>query len=247
MSTQSRPSVKALTYVSEGHALDFDLFHPGGGEVCPVVILVHGGGWVSGDKDNMAILAEVLSLNGFAAACVQYRFAPQFPFPAAVNDLLAFTEHLRANAAALGIKPDKIGAWGISAGGHLVAMLGCKASIQAVVDMCGITDLVDWQTKFASNSHFFIRDFLKAGTAEECEAASPLFQATAQAAPHLIIHGQKDDLVPHQQSVEYAARLKELGVPTEFVSLKYEGHSFSFEAWPEIEHACLQYLASHLL
>src|SRR4029077_5650098 len=101
---------------------------PGSAKI-PCIVVIHGGGWGTGDKTRFAAIAARLAEQGFAAACIGYRLLPEVEFPAPVVDCKAAVRWVRANAAQHGIDPDRIGAIGGSAGGHLVAMLGTSASV----------------------------------------------------------------------------------------------------------------------
>lgn len=93
----------------------------------PVVVVVHGGAFAGGSRADVGHLVRALTDRGYAAAALDYRLSGEAPFPAAVQDVTAAIRWLRADAAGLGIDPDRIGAWGLSAGGHLVAMAAVTA------------------------------------------------------------------------------------------------------------------------
>lgn len=234
------------TYTSEGVSLDFRLYRPNDVENAPLVVLIHGGGWVSGNPDNMAILAEVLAEKGMAAACIEYRLAPKFPFPAALDDVCAFADFARKEAATLKINPDRIGSWGISAGAHLSLVLATRKKVSAAVAMCPITDLVDYGSVYPPRSHEFVELFLGPYDEEKYRSASPLHAVTKETAPCFLTHGERDTVVPFDQSVRMEAALKENGVAVDWLPMKYEDHSYSFEVWPEVEQKCVQFLKRYL-
>ena len=104
-----------------------DLYIPTEGKAPrPLVIWIHGGAWQSGSKDSGPAPAIQLLERGYAVACINYRLSQHAPFPAQINDCKAAVRFLRAKAAQYGIDPDHLGAWGGSAGGHLVALLAEK-------------------------------------------------------------------------------------------------------------------------
>lgn len=129
----------------------------------PVVVFVHGGGWVEGDKDQVRSKLPALLDAGFAVASIDYRLAEQAIFPAAVRDAKAAVRWLRANAEANGLDPDAIAVWGESAGGNMAALVGVtgdqptvfddpslgnpdtSSAVQAVVDWFGPVDLLAMQ------------------------------------------------------------------------------------------------------
>ncbi len=124
----------------------------------PVVLWIHGGGWQSGSYQNFAQAARPLLSRGIHIALTDYRLSGQAIFPAQIHDVKGLVRHLRANAVMYNIDPDRIGAWGTSAGGHLTALLATSGNavqlegasggnstfssrIQAGVDFFGPTDL----------------------------------------------------------------------------------------------------------
>jgi len=166
-SAQVTPTFANVPY-GDGHprqALDVYV-PPGPPAVRPAIVWVHGGGWQSGDKSSAAIRANALMQLGFVVVGVNYRLSQHALFPAQIHDCKAAIRHLRANAATYGIDPARIGAWGPSAGGHLVALLGTSAGVpeaegtvggnlnhssrvQAVADYFGPTDFFNvegWHT-----------------------------------------------------------------------------------------------------
>src|SRR5262249_59047966 len=98
--------------------------HRGGDGPVPVVVGLHGGGWRMGKRQDLAKLTELLAAQGFAAARVSYRLAPQHQFPAQIEDCKAAVRWLRANAKKYKLNPDRVGAVGFSAGAHLACLLG---------------------------------------------------------------------------------------------------------------------------
>ena len=136
----------------------FDLYKPRGATApLPLVIWIHGGSWRYLDKSTME-LAQPLICNGYAVASIDYRLTTEAIFPAQIHDVKAAIRHLRANATAYGLDPNRIAVFGSSAGGHLSALAGTSGNVadlerlqmgnattssrvQAVVDWFGHTDL----------------------------------------------------------------------------------------------------------
>jgi acetyl esterase/lipase len=237
-----------------GISLKYDFFRPEGPDVSiPLIVCIHGGGWISGQKEDMHELAKLLVAKGYAAACPQYRLAPLHPFPAAVEDVYAFVTHARAEASSLGVDSTQFASLGISAGGHLACMAGLSAysdsRVQAVVDVCGISDLTDPHGQHFPISLGFLEQFMAhpyEGNQELYEAASPIHQVKPGAPPFLIVHGDIDDVVPAGQSVALTEALKEAGSEAELHVFPNEGHSFSWEAWSKIEELTYGFLARTL-
>jgi acetyl esterase/lipase len=234
-----------VTYgMADGLALKMDIYYPevANGAV-PAVIYVHGGAWIGGDKREGAGATEIPELisRGYLVAAINYRLAPQYKFPAQIEDVKCAVRFLRANAATYGIDPARIGAWGGSAGGHLVALLGVtdtnadfegnggyadqSSRVQAVVDMFGPTDL---SAIFQGADPQLLQ--LVFGTtnrnSDTVKRASPVTWVSSDDPPFLILHGDKDMLVPPNQSKKLYDRLAAAGVPATLVIVKNAGHGF---------------------
>lgn len=228
-----------VTYCTmDGVALTMDVYAPrNAAGATPVVVYVHGGAWMSGDKSEGtgAIMMPALLDAGFTVATVNYRLAPQFTFPAMIEDVKCAIRSLRAHAGDYGIDPDRIGAWGGSAGGHLVSLLGTAdasagfdvgeyldypSEVQAVVDMFGPADLT---TLFPTGLEG-LRDSVF--DAFDLALASPVTHVTPDDPPFLILHGDADPVVPIAQSEALFAQLQAAGVPVQFVRVQHAGHSF---------------------
>ncbi|MCZ7580538.1 MAG: alpha/beta hydrolase [Fimbriimonadaceae bacterium] len=230
-----------------GVRLCYDLFLPEGPGPFPVVIAIHGGGWISGERSNMHDVAPPLCSHGIAVACPDYRLAPLNPFPAAVKDVQSFARYLRAASADLGLEPDRVGTMGVSAGGHLAAMLSlagpvieaegdCRAN--AGFAICPLTDLSDPYEKHFPISHSFIEQFMGGpyeGREDLYRSASPLAHVSQGCPPLALVHGSEDDIVPFAQSEALYAALQGAGCESEFHPLPGEGHGFSLQGWSKIE------------
>jgi len=237
---------KDVTYgVADGVALKMDIYYPKAAEgTVPAVLYVHGGGWTKGDKRAGAGTSEIPELisRGYLVAAINYRLAPQYKFPAQIEDVKCAVRFLRENAANYGIDPDRIGAWGGSAGGHLVALLGVtdaaagfegnggysdqSSRVQAVVDMFGPSDLtVAFE---GANTRLLEQVF---GTTDHnsdiVKQASPVTWASGDDPPFLILHGEKDTLVPPSQSEILYDHLTTAGVPATMVMVENAGHGFA--------------------
>lgn len=225
-----------------GLDLRFDFFRPDTDEVLPLVVCLHGGGWISGCKEDARPVAVSLAADGFAAACPSYRLAPLHPYPCAVEDVRAFVAFARANAGDWGIEPHKFGAVGNSAGGHLAAMLGLSTNpdeqVNAVVDICGLTDLTRPAEQHFSIAWGFLEQFMGGpyeGNEAKWQDASPLFQVRKGLPPFYVIHGTDDDVVPIAQSDAFVASLKRLGTEVEYFRVQGEDHGFNGGSFGMIE------------
>jgi acetyl esterase/lipase len=240
------PNVKAVrnvAYVPNGHERQvLDLYVPEKAEGrLPLIVWVHGGGWLSGNKEGCPAL--FLTAKGYAVASINYRLSQHAVFPAQIEDCKAAIRWLRANAAKYHLDPDHIGAWGGSAGGHLVALLGTtnlrkelegkdgnldqSSGVQCVVDFFGPSDFVHWDPEFNKGVNEMIGKLL-GGPApmhpEEARKASPIQYVGKDAVPFLILHGDKDNIVPLSQSESLADALKKAGKEAQLVVLKGSGH-----------------------
>ena len=228
-----------------------DLYVPGKGKApMPVVVWIHGGGWRNGSKGSGGP-ARPLVERGYAVVDVDYRLSGEAIFPAQIQDCKAAVRWVRANAAKYGLDPDRIGAWGSSAGGHLVALLGTagdarefdteanrdySSRVQAVCDWFGPTDLLQMDAHAIEGSKL-IHDapnspesLLVGGPIQQepyrtlAGKVNPITYVTKDDPAFLIMHGDKDMLVsPHQSELLYDA-LKKAGVDATLQVVKGAGH-----------------------
>jgi len=242
-------ALRDLEYaVVDSVSLKLDLYLPSAplaGPV-PVVVWIHGGAWLSGDK-NRTSAPEVLGPD-YAVASIDYRLSPQAPFPAQIHDCKAAIRWLRAHAAEYGIDPDRIGAWGSSAGGHLAALLGTSGGVeelegtvgdclgvssrvQAVCDFFGPIDLLTLVDPTGEidlgTAQSPVGRLLGGPLAEHIELAklaSPAVHVDATDPPFLIVHGDADEIVPWAQSVTFHRILANAGVDASLYMVGLAGH-----------------------
>ncbi len=225
----------------------------------PLIIWIHGGSWMYGDKGENCLAARDLS-DEFAVASINYRYSTDAPFPAQVNDCKAAIRYLRANAAKYRLDPNRFGVWGSSAGGYLAAMIGTtgdstfatiegrkknepvvSSKVQAVCDWCGPTNLLSAQSQSGPDIKF---KYSGPGSAvysmmftnmhpQVLLAASPVNYVSADDPPFLIMHGDKDDAVPLAQAQELYDLLQKAGVKSQLMVLKNRGHNFDFPEFVE--------------
>jgi acetyl esterase/lipase len=236
-----------MPYVTDGHERQkLDLYLPKAEEKLPLIIWVHGGAWLAGSKSD-GVPLDYLS-DGYAIASINYRLSQHAIFPAQIQDCKAAVRWLRTNAQKYNLDPNCFGAWGPSAGGHLVAMLGTtgdvnefdvgeyltvSSRVQAVADYFGPTDFLQMNehrppdgmvhnTPDSPESRLiggYIQD-----NKEKVAKANPITYVTKDDAPFLIVHGDMDPLVPHHQSELLEAALKKAGIPVSFYTVKGAGH-----------------------
>lgn len=239
-------------YAHQGSAaLRYDAILPDA-KPAPAVVCIHGGGWVSGDRSDMHEIARFFAENGYAAFCPQYRLAPLYPYPAAIEDIAAFFRYLRSESEHLGILPDAIGVIGNSAGGHLASMAGFSADADgranAVVNISGLADLTNMRETHPPISWDFLGQFLAGAGPEDPQwiEASPIFRITSDAPPFLIFHGEEDDVVYPEQSKRLHEALLEAGVPSEMETLPGEGHSFTLDGFNHILRRSLAFFQERM-
>lgn len=211
-----------------------------GGDSLPACILVHGGGWVKGDKEKFRPLAIALAERGYVVANIEYRLGPVARYPAAVQDCSLAVRFVRANAARFGVDPARIGAWGGSAGGHLVGMLAgapsqfltddlkdVSAAVQATCIMAGPTDLAGEKlieslrkAKEKSYEYQWIGKLFD-DAPDLYREASPITHFSKATGPVLFLTGDLDN--PDRDSAGME-KLKTLGVATKQVILKDARH-----------------------
>lgn len=230
---------------ADGVALKLDIYYPETASgALPVAVYVHGGAWIQGDKNEGAGVKEIPELlkRGFLVASINYRLAPQYKFPAQIEDVKCAVRFLRADAINYCLDPDRIGVWGGSAGGHLVDLLGTtdesagleglggyldqSSRVQAVVDMFGPADLnllFQGPQAAVAEQVFGTSDV----GSQALRLASPVNYVSPDDPPFLIIHGDKDNVVPLKQSQVLYDSLSTAGVPVKLVIVKNGGYGFN--------------------
>jgi acetyl esterase/lipase len=234
----------------------------------PMVVFIHGGGWMSGKKeDGLDIVRLLASTGDYATATINYRLTQEAGWPAQIHDCKAAIRFLRGKADEYGIDPGKIGVMGASAGGHLVAMLGTSGGIaglegdlgsfakqssrvQCVVNFFGPANFLTFFGKEVAieklrRDNMAVRllgkdaDEIK----ENAKLASPVTWITKDDAPFLTAHGTKDTLVPFAQAVELHGTLEKSGVESHLIAMEGAGHGF---ANPELNQRIKSFLDEHL-
>jgi acetyl esterase/lipase len=249
--------------IGEGKDLKMDVAYPDGKGPYPAVLLVHGGAWRFGKRQDMAKWIEYLAEQGYVAAAVSYRLLPDMKFPDPVVDCKTAVRFLRANAAKYHINKDKIGALGYSAGGYLVCMLGTtdreagfegdeyadqSSRVQAVVSYFGPTDLTLYgNDDSAQNSTF--KPMLGARYKDKPDAyrkASPITYVSKDDPPFLFLHGTKDWLVSIDHSRSLCKKLREAGVAAELIEVEGASHGFDQPDSRKTTQATMKFLAQTL-
>ncbi len=258
-----------ITYARYGEReLQLDLYRPKErGAALPAIVCIHGGGWFQGTRANIAPLAQALAARGYVTVTISYRLSGEKKFPAQIEDCKAAVRWLRANAAKYGVNPKAIGVTGLSAGGHLAALLatsgGVKelegdggnadqsSTVQACVAMGAQSDLETDRIRALSaapgNPHY--RPFL-GGTLDEIPQtyalASPRHHLDKADPPLAFMAGELDDPSTHADDIR--ADLAKLGIPTGFTSISQAPHAFLAQqtSFDTCVAACDLFFAQHL-
>lgn len=231
----------------------------------PVVVYIHGGAWRGGNKAGMPGLCNRLAQQGYFCVSVQYRFSQEAVFPAQIEDTKCAIRYLRAHAKQYNINPDRIGAWGHSAGGHLVALLGTagdakdlegkggwqdqSSRIQCVIDCFGPADFtvipkgLEGVKEAMSSPVTQLLGGPVPQNMEKAAKASPITYVSKDDPPILIMHGDADPTVPISQSEKFYEALKKAGVDATLHVVKGAGHGFR---GPEIEEVTAAFFDKHL-
>jgi acetyl esterase len=242
-----------------GKPVLLDLYVPDGPGPFPAAILVHGGGFDEGSKStNCRPLFDVLANAGFAWFSIDYRMAPEYRFPQAIEDVNSAIRWLKANSAAYHVDTPKIALIGESAGGFLVNYAGThetpETRVAAVVDIYGPVDYRklaelrrDHPERFnmasvkrhAANgggTRFFGADQIDEAGLAKLSAISPIHAVHKGMAPFLAIHGTKDDQVAYEQSPAMCEAMHRVGAVCELIPIEGGGHGMSGWRAPEMQH-----------
>lgn len=237
-----------VTYARYGNrTLEMDIYRPKSiwGQL-PAIVCIHGGGWANGNRANHGNVAQALAARGYVAVTISYRLSGEAPFPAAIHDCKAAVRYLRAHAREYGIDPENIGALGLSAGGHLTALLATSggvaelegqggnpefsSAIQAAVPMGAQTELQSQRTREISaieDRGQIWRQFLGGSLDEKPETyrlASPLNHLDKNDPPCWFITGETDDPSTHAEN--FRGRMEEFSIPSGLSVIKNAPHPF---------------------
>ena len=254
-----------IAYVPDGDdAQKLDLYLPESPseKPLPLIVHIHGGGWMGGSKFPCPFAP--MAARGYAVASVEYRFSQKALFPAQIQDCQAAIRWLRSNSQKFNIDPDHVGAIGASAGGHLSALVGTAGGknafpaiggnedqsdrVQCVCDIFGPSNFATVMQQAADDKN--VRNVFKFnspsdpyslligvsldGDPEKTAAVSPVHYVSEDTPPMLILHGTHDTLVPYAQSEELVAALKAKGVSVWLQTLPGSGHGGAAFGNPEI-------------
>lgn len=220
--------------VADGQKLTMDYYAPAGKGPHPIVIIIHGGGYIGGDSRNgsEAYCADFLVPAGYAVFSVNYRLAPKYPYPYMVYDVQRAVRYIRHNAKRWNADPNKIALLGGSAGGYLSNMVGLlnspgdpnakdpvdreSASAQAVVTLYGQSSVAT--VPLNTNVHDLLDPFIaKKGMKEALREASPITYVSKDDPPFLLIQGDRDEYIPVSEQYNLKAALNKVGINCEII------------------------------
>jgi acetyl esterase/lipase len=245
-------AVKDISYADNENARQkLDLYVPESkpAELLPIVVYVHGGGWEGGHKDAAEVLNAFLTDGRFAAASVGYRLTNESHWPDQIHDCKAALRWIANHGAEYGIDASRIALFGISAGGHLVSLLGTSVGdadlegtigpksetpvrFRCVANFCGPANFLTFENKgsiFSGEKPGPLMKLLNGKVSEhqsEAKAASPELHVSSDDPPFLHIHGTKDALVPYVQAVEFDKALDAAGVSSTLLTGEGGNHVF---------------------
>ncbi len=243
-----------VPYIEGGDSAQrLDVYYPEQApkEPLPLIVHIHGGGWMGGNKYPCDV--RRLTAQGYVVASVEYRFSQKAKFPAQIQDCQAAIRWLRANAQRYHINTKKVGVVGGSAGGHLSALVGVTGgkkvfpaiggneeqsdAVQCVCDIFGpknFASVIEQAEKDKNVKNIFKFNTpsdpyseligAKLSDAEKTAAVSPITYVDKNSPPTLILHGTHDALVPFAQSEEFEAAMKKAGAPVWLQKFPGAGH-----------------------
>lgn len=227
-----------------------DLYIPSGAKnkTCGLVLFIHGGAWVAGDKTSIKedTLKDLCEKNGVASATMNYRYVSD---SVSVFDIMDDIDNalkaIRTKGTEIGVNINRVMLTGTSAGGHLSLLYGyshvtsAPMKIACIASNCGLTNLADPQL-YSVNSTLGTQEFIYDLMSKACgfrfnkstmgkasaalAKASPLTYVTASCPPTIITHGKKDTTVPYSNAVTLDAALSALGVKHDFVAYPNSDH-----------------------
>jgi len=257
-----------IAYDNADPAQKLDVYLADSDKPTPVMVFIHGGGWRAGSKAHVPHwLIGGVKAGRLSVVSVEYRFTNVAPHPAQVSDCMRAIQFVRHNAEKWNIDPKRIGVTGGSAGGHLSLWVGVhddiadaraedpvrrqSSRVACVVDFAGPAD---WSLlSQLEHNHPAYRQLLgyEPGTpADKMDAAamkdvSPISFVSEDDPPVLLVHGDKDDIVPPEHAIRMHKRLKAAGVTTELVLVEGANHGVA-GAGPQVTQRAITFTQEHL-
>jgi triacylglycerol lipase len=215
----------------DGQGVLADLYRPDDDQIYPLVLMVHGGAWSSGDKWNLADHARELAQAGFVVLSINYRLAPKYQMPEQIADCRAALAWAAAQAPQWKADAQRICLWGYSAGAHLSAWLATDRQPGQPAIRCVVAGGAPCDFEFIppdSSALAHVMGGTRQRLPESYTQASPLTHASADSPPFFFFHGSADLLVPPESSRKLYERLRSLGVEAEYLTVQNMGHLLTF-------------------
>jgi acetyl esterase/lipase len=257
----TRPNVEYV--VHDGVKLTGDLYLPKGLDKAPIIVAAHGGGWTAGSPDSLNRWAPYMAHNGYAVFAIRYRLSKPGikSYPAAVYDVKAAVQFVRAKAADLGVDPDRVALAGASAGAHLASLVGIAGSepqfstlyrddpnagvsavVKAVISFYGVYDMpAQWSHELATRPVDLITErFFGVPPYRDRHVyfeASPAAYATVDKnrTRFMLIAGKEDDIVDPKQATDFLVLLRQAGFNATIALVPGAGHAFINDPMDEAE------------
>jgi acetyl esterase/lipase len=248
---------RRLPYAPGGRRFEMDIFHhqdkPSG---APVLLQVHGGGWMIGEKDQQGIpLMLHMAARGWVCVAINYPLSPRARWPEHIVAIKRAMQWIREHSQEYGADPSFVAVTGGSAGGHLAAMVALTAAdkslqpgfqdvdtaVQACVPHYGVYDFTDESGARHARQRLdsLLRRYVMSRDAkypDDYRAASPLFRVSADAPPFLVVHGRNDTLVPTADARTFVERLREVA-KSPVVYAEIPGAQHAFDIFPSFRSA----------
>ncbi len=230
---------------------------PEGDETRPAVLLVHGGAWKLGNRQQLKGYGFLIGRQGFVCVACEYRLSEEAKWPAQLHDVKAALRWMRANAKELGIDPDRIAIAGASSGGQMALVAGSTGSDpqyegkggNAVQSSKVAAVVAFYAPTLLERGSRMLKEFIEllmgpAATDEDYRRASPLTYVSPKHPPTMIFHSNRDDIVPRRESLNLYEKLTEAAVPVELHI--YDGEPHAFDGRPELGRESATLIASFL-
>ena len=221
-------------------ALTATVRRPSGDGPHPAVLLIHGGGWQRGSPGSMNGIARRLSRHGLVTVNVQYRLAPEYPFPASLHDVQQAMHWIHQQADELDVDASRIAAFGFSSGAHLASLMALVAGQGGELDQPWGGDKTRPMAVVAGGTPADLREWSEGRLVEDYmggkrdkmilryEQASPIVHVHGKAPPFFLFHGTRDRIVRPRQARLFHQALQSLDVHSELYLAHYRGHFSSF-------------------
>ena len=233
-------SIDLVYNIVDSRQLHLDAYYKKGRKIQPAVLLIHGGGWKSGDKSQMKIYAQELAIKGYSCFTIEYRLSPEAQYPAAIFDVKNAIKYIKANAKKFNVNPDKVAILGCSSGGQMAALIGTtnnnldyesasvineNASVQAIIDLDGVLAFKHPESEEGKAASLWL-----GGSYEEkpeiWNQASALNQVSASTPPILFINSDMTRF--HAGRTDMISKLNNYQIYSEVKSIPNSPHSFWF-------------------